>query len=1082
MKRVLTAALLFLASSASAQTYQPFYVGSWGVAPEFDYAPRTLYSVRGFDNNTPPRDSVRFHRLTPVQLDRARELGLNLIGATVETYDGPISNTVAQEIPRGSGTWVTQYDRGYNGDFVRRDRNPLNANAVAEICDAAINATDTLMVSISDYALANYLNGEHLMFHPESGDEFGNLGSYSTTTQGTFDDFPMAGMKLSRPLTKREGQVPNSILMESGYGDISGLDEYRKRGLSLFRATWDSTDQHNNRASGLYVLSVIVQEDPSITAIDPPNSSAVVMNVEIVSRDTTNPSGLDTLIFPLRGEQFYHGASSIRSEPFEVVLGEIEIRETDTVSGIYPYVYVRERDPGNAAWADTTAVGYDKISDTDDGFDDIDIRITFGAVNCSFLLDAVCLSSPSTFGFFYPHNPDGIAAFSARRSEAITRLNYLLYDNGAQNSIFPNLRFITGPEQGGRSGVWPTTLLGQTLLDSLAGSQAGQVNIYTATGYGEPPDMTGTMNSMVASGHYYYPVDGQYPRPTLNTTDPYDYYCQVNRPNIRGFTEMARRWRMHAEVRTQLTQQKPWIPYVQNHSNRYATDSPGWFDSDSTREPTAAELRQQCNLAIAHGANGVMFYAFVSSPWVTADANLEWPPDFATWAADTVDGAQMLDPDMGALGFVHGDLSRRECDWNGENKWDSTASYISDFLAPIGSLIHERLAWQRSKAWSVPPNADPGSSTLVSGVISFRQDLPRPIDPTDSTLVQTSEFIEVGTGTRHIFVVNGRTHPTEGHRHITVKLASDGGDDTQWKVTKILGEDEDGDIWIVRPDDTPDNTTTANGFTDYFEPGTAGLYRIEPFDEDTVGQSGICCYSNITITPGATVALSNTSLSIAASSSITVEDSLYMYNTVLSCCDAESAAHLVVRDGGGMLANQSEIENVSISIGPESHATLLGTAITPLAGTEAIYVADGSVTTYRNEIDLTSGGTFICSYGNSELRLTADSVFGNYITYASGLEISGGCCYVRGLTMKGLGFGLSALNNSYISGSEFSNPVLGENKIWTDMVCLYATGSSEIFMGEQPWGGKAGLYASHNSLGILSTGYHASNAGGSIFA
>ncbi|MDT8325640.1 MAG: hypothetical protein RRA94_16110 [Bacteroidota bacterium] len=48
MKPFLTAALLFLASSASAQTYQPFYVGSWGVAPEFDYAPRTLYyALRG---------------------------------------------------------------------------------------------------------------------------------------------------------------------------------------------------------------------------------------------------------------------------------------------------------------------------------------------------------------------------------------------------------------------------------------------------------------------------------------------------------------------------------------------------------------------------------------------------------------------------------------------------------------------------------------------------------------------------------------------------------------------------------------------------------------------------------------------------------------------------------------------------------------------------------------------------------------------------------------------------------------------------------------------------------------------------
>ena len=101
-------AMLCLAVTASSQIYKPFYVGSWGVTPEFDYPPRALYSVRGYDDTTPLRDSVRYHLLTPVQLDRARELGLNLIGVTIETAPGPPTNILWQEIPRGSGIMVSR--------------------------------------------------------------------------------------------------------------------------------------------------------------------------------------------------------------------------------------------------------------------------------------------------------------------------------------------------------------------------------------------------------------------------------------------------------------------------------------------------------------------------------------------------------------------------------------------------------------------------------------------------------------------------------------------------------------------------------------------------------------------------------------------------------------------------------------------------------------------------------------------------------------------------------------------------------------------------------------------------------------
>jgi hypothetical protein len=36
--------------------------------------------------------------------------------------------------------------------------------------------------------------------------------------------------------------------------------------------------------------------------------------------------------------------------------------------------------------------------------------------------------------------------------------------------------------------------------------------------------------------------------------------------------------------------------------------SPNAWDGDPLREPTAAEVRVQCNFALAYGADGIMFY------------------------------------------------------------------------------------------------------------------------------------------------------------------------------------------------------------------------------------------------------------------------------------------------------------------------------------------------------------------------------------------------------------------------------------------------------------------------------------------
>lgn len=822
LKSSCTLMLLLCTVTAVAQTDSSFFIGTWGFAPEYDLLPRIQYPVRGVDTGAAPHpDSVRFHRLTNTQFERARELGLNLTGITVETRSGTPSDELWQSIPPQTNSWQRVTDRGWNGDFIRRDRNPLGAGAVAEICAAAADTTTPLMASIHDYVLDNYLRAEHLMFHPESDDFL--VRHAEPEWSDDFNHFPMPDMRLSTPLIRRDAEV-NCIRISSGNVVIGGLQDEKKRELSVFRERWNTRDRRAKRGSGLYILSAIVRIDNARTAIHPPNNARTVMHVEIISRNPENPALQRTLSLPLRGEEFYHNGR-LRTQPFVVTLGEIEIRKTAPGADQNSVVHIRSRDPNNAVWTDTTAVAGGKISERDAGFDGIDIRIHPGALQCTFLLDAVCLSSPAAFALLYPSHPDGISAFAWRRSETVTRLRYILFDNGARSTIFPELRFIGGPEQGRHSGVWTTTLMCQRLIDSLAGEQAGQVHIYAATGYGQRPSFTGGINELFASGHYYYPVDGRYPIPTYSGTHPGHYYYLLNRPNIRGFTEMAKRWRMHAEVRRGLPERKPWIPYIQNHSNRYLTRSPGWFDGDPAREPTAAEIRHQCNLAIGHGAEGVQFYHFISGPWVTADPY--WPTDCTSWWADTTGGPRALDPDMGTLGFLHGDLTRRTCDWNGQNKWDSTAAYVRSFLRPMGNYIRKHLVWQRSKIWSLRGRPDAGENIHVARVISFRLGDTLRLDPPDSTFVQVSEFTDPASGIAYLFVMNGRTHQREGHRHMTIELSPPGDDARGWNVTKVHGERSDGATWIVSTSGEPDVTAPGNAFTDYFAPASAALYRLE---------------------------------------------------------------------------------------------------------------------------------------------------------------------------------------------------------------------------------------------------------------
>ncbi|MBE0645556.1 MAG: hypothetical protein IH600_15850 [Bacteroidetes bacterium] len=118
---------------------------------------------------------------------------------------------------------------------------------------------------------------------------------------------------------------------------------------------------------------------------------------------------------------------------------------------------------------------------------------------------------------------------------------------------------------------------------------------------------------------------------------------------------------------------------------------------------------------------------------------------------------------------------------------------------------------------------------------------------------------------RFLFVVNGNTFDGTlhaggdpiGQRHITVKLGTNGSTVDEWRVTNVFTKD----VWIVRANDTPDETSYSNGFTDYFAPGAAALYRLDPMVNETMDftfsdGSGCASYDrSIYIEPAATLRL-----------------------------------------------------------------------------------------------------------------------------------------------------------------------------------------------------------------------------------
>jgi hypothetical protein len=912
--------LLFACCTCAHAQDPDFWIGAYGVSPHWNPMTRNCNSVRGVLPVIPrpppeaPPPTVR-NCLTTNTIGLARTLGLNLIGVAIETETAAV-------------------------DHVERARNPWGNNAVLDVVEAA--AANDLRSSIYDGRLSERFKGERIMLHPESADDFENRNSTPLQNIELFRDHQFDDNPWSTTLLQRSVLANNCVRMGQSGSVVNGITLDRIREMSVYR-DWSpptplpppALDTH--RVSGMYQVSLILMLDPESSL--PANDNTTILNVDVyyTRPDPLNPIR-ERIRLPLRASQLY---GTPLETPVEIVVGEIEIQQSGANER---RLYVTEGVHDNAAtpwWLnDTRLHGSTRMDYYEWTLREIwgvaderhfDIEISYGNSDVTVLVDALCLSNPATFGLWNPDNDSTFAMHSGHRGDMENRLASICSDNGLTVNPMPGLRFLYGPEQTFTNGTyWTAFLLDRMIAEETAdplNPGIRSVQLYVPQGAWTNTAITPVISSEYASGIYTYPVLTSHPRPNLATTTPAEYYSSLYPSSqVEGFSGMWNLLRLNIETRNQFNPKGPWIPWIQNHTNLLTNNVPrGWYDGIPNREPSASELRFLCNSVLALGAKGVMFWQFSSSPFAPV-ANMNVADRILPNA--TVPWTSAIDVDMGAMGFLGhmGDETLpRELDWNGENKWDSTRTYIADFLNPIGSFMARHLVWDRGIQWH---NGN-GATILVSGVVSQRLDVAGGLDEQDSTYVTVSEFSQnpldpppdAGENARYLFVVNGRTfagdvHATPpgtpvGQRHITVKLA-DLAEGQQWRVTRVLDRDSDGDIHIVRPTDTPDTWSTSNGFTEYFAPGSAALYRLEPFADETLDFDGECLSGSIFIEPAAMLRTKATDhLKFSTAEGIFCDGQFYGEMTRFESCDSElSWEGIVARNSGQVI-----LSNVNMARG-----------------------------------------------------------------------------------------------------------------------------------------------------------------------
>jgi len=666
------------------------------------------------------------------------------------------------------------------------------------------------------------------------------------------------------------------------------------------------------------------------------------------------------------------------------------------------------------------------------GINDFDISVEYlTGGSGSIHIDALCLSSASAWAIFNP-DPPMQQGFDTKRSQLERRLDAVL---GVGANPHERLRMLYCSEQGVYSGMgWTNNLVARLIKDRVGDS----VRLYAATSPWVDEEDQALLQDMfrdLASGFYRYSIHWDLP---TRMQEVGDYWKMLYFPDDGRYLLWfaALKFRQFAGARMTLNG-GPWVPFIQNHTNMYDTDAAGLWDECPLREPTAAELRLQGNLAIGYGADALMLYTFSSRAWKHATPPF-WPRDEDEWVQDPT----KRDENSGEIGLLAHNNLPRTIDMHGENKWDSTRAIIEEWRE-LGQRMRElELQWQRGRSWYSSSDLA-GENQLVSMVCTQRQGEPDPWDHEDSIFVETTELLGIDDAS-YVFVLNGRCRD-DGGRHITIKPTVYANPNYfQWKVTNVLT----GDVHIVRPDSARESGTTANGFTEHFAPGAAALYRLEPMRKTIVPILPLA--GHVIIDPKASLELSDQSLTFLAGKALIVEGELHASNVEFGGVDSETYwGGILVRNGGqAVLTDACRVTGGVAGVGPGS--TLILEERTEFSNTgngrSVVSVLGGTLQSSATVAEIPVDGAYVSAYYGGEAWLASDSAHALAPTSSLGIRNSGAAVSLTGVRLYEQRIGVlgTDLSETY---SWASWPPTGRNRIVSNDVGLEAREESLIDFG-----------------------------------
>lgn len=602
-----------------------------------------------------------------------------------------------------------------------------------------------MSLSLSDPLLWDVSRSERRAYHLESGRDFSERSGGAEVFCGALHD---ERLQSDRHVIESDG--PNAIRFSArtdAGARIGGL----RRGSELF------ADLGRGGPSGHYVLTVRC----AFRREDLPEEDARVFTVELrtASGSERFTCGVSLLRAAVEGSAGMHEGGAARDTVVaEIFLGRIHLQGEERGDGTAIRI-VRS----DAAGPDP---GYNERTRSSEALQ-MDFAFDGGM---DITVDAVLLCDERAFALFHPGHPMLKPEERDLGSRIQNRMRLLGADSTAP---WPALRYLEFSESLAEDGSDLPARAMALMLREAAGTRRVPVRPFVwASGEATKDSARIVLNEAsmrgVVSGRYVYPF-----KHAFNVhPDDEEYYDSTYFPaswEIGGthswmdFQSLSEWFRRFAEARRMLGLRR-WMPAVQTHSWLFrggwpvtAINDTGWL-----YEPNAAEFRFQCNMALCYGATGVMLYQVCSWPGRAGKPNVvrRDDPDYG---------------DMGSIGLLNPhDTQPRRRDTNGEDKWDSTRTFLRGALKQHGDTL-SRLAWLRGYDCHALRPAE--RSPLLRDVQSwtFTREQGIAIDPSERRLVEIGEFgseqgeFDADQGVTHLFVVNKRVDAA-GHRWINLQL------------------------------------------------------------------------------------------------------------------------------------------------------------------------------------------------------------------------------------------------------------------------------------------------------------------------